>query len=56
MLKKALTVLNNEYPVLRLFVTTGNVSESVYYELGFIPGAEFKRFYIPGGVENTLNL
>jgi ribosomal protein S18 acetylase RimI-like enzyme len=48
MLKKALTVLNNnQYPILRLFVTIGNVSESVYYELGFVPGVEFKRFYIP---------
>ena len=47
MLKKALTVLNSKYPILRLFVTIGNVSESVYYELGFIPGVEFKRFYIP---------
>lgn len=47
MLKRALTVLKKEYPVLRLFVTTGNVSESVYYELGFVPGVEFKRFCMP---------
>ncbi len=47
MLKNALTILNKEYPILRLFVTIGNASESVYYELGFIPGVEFKRFYIP---------
>lgn len=47
MIKKALTVLNNEYPVLRLFVDLGNAAESVYYELGFIPGVEFKRFHIP---------
>lgn len=47
MLKKALSVLKNEYHVLRLFVTIGNASESVYYELGFVPGAEFKRFYLP---------
>ncbi|MCY6959985.1 GNAT family N-acetyltransferase [Clostridium brassicae] len=47
MIKKALTVLNNKYPVLRLFVTLGNPAESVYYELGFIQGVEFKRFYIP---------
>ncbi|MCY6370599.1 GNAT family N-acetyltransferase [Clostridium ganghwense] len=50
MLKKALTVLKKEYPILRLFVTIGNVAESVYYELGFIPGTEFKRFIIK---ENT---
>ena len=47
MLKKALTVLNSNYPVLRLFVTVGNIAESVYYELGFIPGVEFKKFYLP---------
>lgn len=47
MIKKALTILNKEYPVLRLFVTIGNVAESVYYELGFIQGLEFKRLYIP---------
>lgn len=46
MLKRALTVLKNEHPVLRLFVTLGNVSESIYYELGFVPGVEFKRFYL----------
>ncbi|MTI71598.1 MAG: GNAT family N-acetyltransferase [Firmicutes bacterium] len=47
MLKKALTVLNKKYPVVRLFVTIGNGAESVYYELGFIPGVEFKKLYIP---------
>lgn len=47
MLKKALTVLKDKYPILRLFVTVGNVAESVYYELGFISGVEFKRFYLP---------
>lgn len=47
MIKKALTVLNKEYPVLRLFVTLGNAAESVYYNLGFVPGVEFKRYYIP---------
>lgn len=47
MLKKALTILNREYSVLRLFVTLGNASESIYYNLGFVPGAEFKRLYIP---------
>lgn len=47
MLKKALTVLNKEYPVLRLFVTLGNASESIYYGLGFVPGVEFKKLYIP---------
>ncbi len=51
MLKKALTVLNREYPILRLFVTVGNAAESVYYDLGFIPGLEFKRFYLPPSAE-----
>lgn len=44
MLKKVLTVLNNEYPIIRLFVTIGNVVESVYYELEFIPGVNLKDF------------
>lgn len=47
MLKNALTVLKDKYPVLRLFVTIGNAAESVYYGLGFVQGTEFKRFYIP---------
>lgn len=50
MIKRALTVLNKEYSVLRLFVTMGNPSEAVYYELGFVPGVEFKRLYIPASI------
>jgi ribosomal protein S18 acetylase RimI-like enzyme len=50
MLKRALTVLKSKYTVLRLFITIGNPAESVYYELGFVQGAEFKRFYIPAVV------
>lgn len=47
MIKRALTVLNAKYDVLRLFVTVGNPSQSVYYQIGFVPGVEFKRFYLP---------
>ncbi|PRR77964.1 hypothetical protein CLLI_20590 [Clostridium liquoris] len=46
-MQKALTVLNKDYPVLRLFVTLGNASESIYYGLGFVTGVEFKKLYIP---------
>lgn len=46
MLKRALTVLQGKYPVLRLFVTLGNDAESVYHELGFVKGTEFRRLYI----------
>lgn len=47
MLKKAITALNKNYPILRLFVTIGNVAESIYYDLGFIQGVEFKKYYLP---------
>jgi N-acetylglutamate synthase-like GNAT family acetyltransferase len=40
LLRKALTVLNEEYEVLRLFVTIGNSAEALYYNLGFYPGLE----------------
>lgn len=51
MLKKALTVLKSEYEVLRLFVTVGNAAQSIYYKLGFVPGSEFKRFYLPAQIK-----
>lgn len=39
MLKRALTILKQQqFPVLRLYVMQGNRAESVYYNLGFIPG------------------
>jgi ribosomal protein S18 acetylase RimI-like enzyme len=47
MIKKALNVLKEEYPVLRLFVTLGNSAEAVYYNLGFLPGVETSKLYIP---------
>jgi ribosomal protein S18 acetylase RimI-like enzyme len=40
MLKKALSVLQEEYPVLRLYVTIGNDAEKVYHNLGFLKGLE----------------
>lgn len=47
LIKKALTILNKEYEVLRLFVSIGNSAESVYYNLGFFPGLEQTTFYLP---------
>lgn len=50
MIKKALTVLNESYPVLRLYVTIGNNAESVYYNLGFLPGIQVASLYIPSNI------
>ena len=47
MLKRALTILNEEYPVLRLSVIAGNPAQSVYYSLGFLPGIEKATLHIP---------
>ncbi|MFK4169671.1 GNAT family N-acetyltransferase [Paenibacillus lautus] len=48
MLKRALSVLKDKYPVLRLYVMEGNDAESVYLNLGFIPGVlEIQSMYIP---------
>ncbi|HCQ89062.1 MULTISPECIES: GNAT family N-acetyltransferase [unclassified Clostridium] len=38
MLKSALTVLNEEYPVIRLYVHVGNKAEELYHNLGFLKG------------------
>jgi hypothetical protein len=40
MIKKALSVLKEEFPVLRLYVTIGNKAENLYYNLGFLKGSE----------------
>lgn len=40
MIKRALTILKEQYPVLRLFVTLGNDAEIVYHKMGFLPGVE----------------
>ncbi|KKO53859.1 GNAT family N-acetyltransferase [Paenibacillus sp. DMB20] len=48
MLKRALTGLKDHYPVLRLYVMQGNTAESVYYNLGFMPGPlEVQKFHLP---------
>lgn len=40
MIKRALTSLKEQYPVLRLFVTLGNDAEMVYHKMSFLPGVE----------------
>lgn len=47
MINKALTVLEAQYPVLRLFVTLGNDAELLYHRLGFLPGDEATEMVIP---------
>lgn len=47
LLKRALTVLKPHYPAVRLFVSMGNASESVYYNLQFLPGDLENRLYLP---------
>jgi ribosomal protein S18 acetylase RimI-like enzyme len=47
MLKRALSTLHQQYPVLRLLVTQGNAAESVYYNLGFQPGLVRSTLYLP---------
>ncbi|OIA98757.1 hypothetical protein AK95_16495 [Paenibacillus sp. LC231] len=41
MLDRALTVLESDYPVLRLFVTTGNQAEQLHRKRGFLSGGEY---------------
>ncbi|WP_346913974.1 GNAT family N-acetyltransferase [Clostridium sp.] len=43
MLKKALTILKKEYPVVRLYVDIGNEAEQVYDNLGFLKGLELTQ-------------
>ncbi|WP_346867384.1 MULTISPECIES: GNAT family N-acetyltransferase [unclassified Clostridium] len=43
MLKKALTILKKEYPVVRLYVDIGNEAEEVYENLGFLKGLELTQ-------------
>lgn len=48
MLKRGLNLIRTKYPILRLYVMEGNEAESVYLNLGFIPGVqEIQRMYIP---------
>jgi len=54
MLKHALTVLKDDYPVLRLYVMQGNEAELVYYNLGFQPGLlEVQQCSIPSAVSDV---
>lgn len=47
MLKKALTITSEKYSAMRLYVLSGNPAESVYYNLGFLPGEKLSTMYIP---------
>lgn len=47
MIKQALTVLKEQYPVIRLFVTLGNDAELLYHRLGFLSGDETTEMVIP---------
>lgn len=46
MIRRASTLLKNQYPVLRLFVTLGNEAEYVYEKLGFLAGVEWTEMFI----------
>ena len=47
MLKKALSALYGEYPVLKFGVAVGNPAEAFYYDLGFLPGITQYRLVKP---------
>lgn len=47
MLKRALTVLKEGYPTLRLFVTLGNDAEMLYHQMGFLAGTETTEMILP---------
>ncbi|WP_054025956.1 GNAT family N-acetyltransferase [Bacillus sp. FJAT-28004] len=50
MLQRALSILVDKYSILRLYVMEGNDAESVYFNLGFVPGVqEIQNMYIPAG-------
>lgn len=40
MIKKALSVLKDEFPVVRLYVNMENKAQNLYHNLGFLKGAE----------------
>lgn len=40
MIKRTLSILSEEFAVLRLYVTIGNKAEDLYYNLGFLKGTE----------------
>lgn len=47
MIKRSLSILKLEYPVLRLFVTLGNDAEWLYHKMGFLSGIEWTEMYLP---------
>lgn len=47
MLKRALTVLKEQYPTLRLFVTLGNDAEMLCHKMGFLAGRETIEMILP---------
>jgi ribosomal protein S18 acetylase RimI-like enzyme len=49
MLQHALTSLYPHYPLLRLLVSTRNRAQSLYHNLGFLPGQEYATLRIPAG-------
>ncbi|WP_081496354.1 GNAT family N-acetyltransferase [Clostridium senegalense] len=51
MIKKALTMLNEEYLAIRLYVDIGNKAEDLYYKLGFLKGSELINMKL---VENLI--
>lgn len=40
LLKHSISTLKEQYDLVRLFVTVGNPAESLYYNMGFLPGLE----------------
>ena len=47
MLKNSLTELKKDYPVVRLYVDSGNPAETLYYNVGFFPGIKVSNLSIP---------
>ncbi|WHT49167.1 GNAT family N-acetyltransferase [Sporosarcina thermotolerans] len=47
LLKHSLSTLKEQHDVVCLFVTVGNPAESLYYDLGFLPGMEQTTYSLP---------
>ncbi|MBS4198148.1 GNAT family N-acetyltransferase [Bacillus sp. FJAT-49732] len=47
LLRHSLSNLKEKHDVIRLFVTVGNSAESLYYNLGFLPGMEQITYILP---------
>ncbi|WP_404822360.1 GNAT family N-acetyltransferase [Paenibacillus lycopersici] len=55
MLKRALTVLHSEYPIMRLGLLQGTYAELLYYNLGFMPAdVEVEACVLPTSEINLL--